>query len=216
MQKAARLKRELEMLQQSPPPGVSCNQDETNKDLLHAQIIGSEGTPYYGGLFQLQVTVTDRYPFEPPKVIFQTPIYHPNIDNGGRICLDSLKMPPQGAWKPSLNISSLLITIQLLMAEPNPDDPLMTDISSEFKCNRNLFNEKAKQWTRKYAMQKMQIPTRPKNHIIISSDEDNSFTCKKIEDIAMETESAQCSGTGSNSRKRTSSDTDHQSVRKKR
>lgn len=34
----------------------------------------------------------------------------------------------KGAWRPSLNISTLLISIQLLMAEPNPDDPLMADI----------------------------------------------------------------------------------------
>jgi ubiquitin-protein ligase len=31
---------------------------------------------------------------EPPKVNFETPVYHPNIDDGGRICLDLLKMPP--------------------------------------------------------------------------------------------------------------------------
>lgn len=36
----------------------------------------------------------------------------------------------QGAWKPSLNISTVLTSIQLLMAEPNPDDPLMADIVS--------------------------------------------------------------------------------------
>lgn len=36
-----------------------------------------------------------RYPFEPPKIRFLTPIYHPNIDNAGRICLDALKLPPK-------------------------------------------------------------------------------------------------------------------------
>ena len=55
---------------------------------------------------------------------FVTPIYHPNIDSGGRICLDTLNMPPKGCWKPSLNVSTLLSTIRLLLSEPNPDDGL--------------------------------------------------------------------------------------------
>lgn len=36
----------------------------------------------------------------------------------------------QGAWRPSLSIATVLASIQLLMAEPNPDDPLMADIVS--------------------------------------------------------------------------------------
>lgn len=74
-----------------------------------------------------------RYPFEPPKVRFLTPIYHPNIDTGGRICLDTLKMRPAGSWTPSINIPTLLTTIRTLIAHPNGDDGLMPEIVSACK-----------------------------------------------------------------------------------
>lgn len=61
---------------------------------------------------------------------FLTPVYHPNIDTEGRICLDTLKMPPKGSWKPSVSISALMTTIRLLLSMPNPDDGLMPDIVS--------------------------------------------------------------------------------------
>lgn len=115
------------------------------------EISGGAGTPYAYGMFELEISVPDRYPFEPPQIRFLTPIYHPNIDDAGRICLDLLKMPPHGAWKPSLNISSLLISIQVLMAEPNPDDGLMADIASEYKQNRPLFTQKATAFTKDFA-----------------------------------------------------------------
>ncbi|XP_056130915.1 ubiquitin-conjugating enzyme E2 T [Lampris incognitus] len=154
MQRISRLKRELQMLSTEPPPGMTCWQTEGQMDDLRAQIVGGVGTPYEGGLFSLEIKVPERYPFEPPKIRFLTPIYHPNIDNAGRICHDALKLPPKGAWRPSLNISTVLASIQLLMAEPNPDDPLMADISSEFKHNKPLFLEKARKWTKEYAVEK--------------------------------------------------------------
>ncbi|CAL8368083.1 unnamed protein product [Lota lota] len=154
MQRVSRLKRELQMLSTEPPPGITCWRPEDLVDELRAQIVGGDGTPYEGGLFTLEIKVPERYPFEPPNIRFLTPIYHPNIDNAGRICHDGLKLPPKGAWRPSLNISTVLTSIQLLMAEPNPDDPLMADISSEFKYNKQLFVENARRWTEKHAVQK--------------------------------------------------------------
>nr|CAD7259524.1 unnamed protein product [Timema shepardi] len=91
-------------------------------------ILGMKDTPYESGVFRLEIVIPDRYPFEPPHVRFVTPIYHPNVDESGRICLDMLKLPPKGTWRPVFSLAGLLTSIQLLQATPNPDDPLMADI----------------------------------------------------------------------------------------
>ena len=140
------------MLYEEPPPGISAwVHDESNVNELDAVIVGANETPYAKGSFKLRLTVPQRYPFEPPKVCFTTPIYHPNIDSAGRICLDILNMPPKGAWKPSLNISTVLSSIRLLMSHPNPDDGLMVDITQQFVANRAEFERIAIERTRQHA-----------------------------------------------------------------
>lgn len=142
------------MLQSDPPPGVCAwPLDDHRLTHLQAQIQGPQGTVYYNGIFRLDIQVSERYPFEPPNIRFVTPVYHPNIDNGGRICLDILNLPPKGAWRPSLNLSTLLASIGLLLAEPNPDDGLMGEITAEYKHNRPSFDLKARKWTELYATQ---------------------------------------------------------------
>lgn len=151
MQRATRMKKELERLEKDPPHGVSCWPKDGRLDCLEAKLIGAEDTPYEGGIFRLEIKIPERYPFEPPQVQFLTKIYHPNIDTAGRICLDVLKSPPQGSWKPAHNVSTVLTSIQLLIAEPNPDDGLMAEISHEYKHNRPKFIEKAREWVKNHA-----------------------------------------------------------------
>ena len=55
-------------------------------------------------------------------------IYHPNVDDSGTICLNILKKSENDGWKPSLNIEASLKSIQVLMGEPNPNDPLDPEI----------------------------------------------------------------------------------------
>lgn len=151
MQKLTRLKREIEKLQKDPPTGVTCYLKNNKIDHLEVDITGPEESPYENGVFKIEVMFSDKYPFEPPSLKFLTKVYHPNIDTEGRICLDLLKMPPSGSWKPAHGIEGLLVAVRMLLSYPNPEDPLMADIAEEFKNMKDEFNRKAKEHTMKYA-----------------------------------------------------------------
>ena len=79
----------------------------------------------------------------PPKVRFLTRVYHPNIDRLGRICLDilkgmiavTMKPLPLDKWSPALQIRTVLLSIQALLATPNPDDPLSNDVAAAWKAD---------------------------------------------------------------------------------
>lgn len=68
---------------------------------MYGCLQGPKGTVYEGGVFRLAIEVPSRYPFEPPYIRFETPVYHPNVDTGGRICLDLLNMPPKVYSRPT-------------------------------------------------------------------------------------------------------------------
>lgn len=53
-------------------------------------------------------------------------------------------MPPGGSYNPAITLESILLSIQLLLSSPNPDDPLRDDVSDEYRYNRELFNKNAK------------------------------------------------------------------------
>ena len=144
-----RITKELAELAKDPP--ANCSAGPIDDDMYHwqATIVGPSDSPYQGGLFFLNIHFPVDYPFKPPKVTFITKIYHPNINSNGGICLDILK----DQWSPALTISKVLLSISSLLTDPNPDDPLVPDIANLFKSNRKQYNENAKEWTRKFAMQ---------------------------------------------------------------
>ncbi|KAI9256262.1 ubiquitin-conjugating enzyme/RWD-like protein [Sporodiniella umbellata] len=143
-----RLQKELRDLEKEPPPGITCYPKEDNITELEAYVKGPPDSPYEKGLFKLEIKIPQKYPFEPPQIRFKTSIYHPNIDDGGRICADILKT---GGWKPALNLSTTLISLAQLMAHPNPDDPLDSEIAKEYQIDYPQFRQKAVQYTTLHA-----------------------------------------------------------------
>ena len=52
---------------------------------------GVADTPYAGHSYKLSIEFTADYPYKAPVIKFTTPLYHPNVDTHGNICLDILK-----------------------------------------------------------------------------------------------------------------------------
>jgi len=122
--------------------------DESN--LLHWKgcIKGPVGTSYEGGLFHIDIVLPNDYPFVPPKMKFDTKIWHPNISSeSGAICLDILK----NEWSPALTVRTALISLQALMSAPEPDDPQDAVVAKQYKENIKEFSATAKFWTETYA-----------------------------------------------------------------
>ncbi|WVQ75993.1 hypothetical protein IAR50_005629 [Cryptococcus sp. DSM 104548] len=96
---------------------------------------------YKGGVFNFSFAIKPEYPHEPPKVRCKEKIYHPNLDLEGNVCLNILRED----WKPVLTLSSVMIGIQYLFLEPNPDDPLNKDAAEDFRRSRDTFVHNVKQ-----------------------------------------------------------------------
>lgn len=115
-----RLQKELRGLMLSPDKGISAFPQMDNIFEWKGTIEGAADTVYEGLKFQLSLTFTSKYPMDAPVVRFITPIFHPNVDDQGNICLDILKEK----WSALYEVRTILISIQSLLGEPNVDSPL--------------------------------------------------------------------------------------------
>ena len=119
-------------------------------------IIGPKDSFYRGGIFFLKIKFPDNYPLEKPEIVFLTPIYHLNVQylTGkvsplGHICINSLNK-----WKPEYKLQKILPEIFSFFSANNPDssyDDFKNTRRNEYVYNRELFEKKAKYFTKKYA-----------------------------------------------------------------
>lgn len=142
-----RLNKELIEIQKDPPVNCSAGIIDDDIHTWEATIIGPVKTPYESGIFKLSLFFPDNYPFKPPKVKFDTRIFHPNINKHGSICLDILSKN----WSPALTVAKLLLSISSLLSDPNPDDPLDIRAAEIYKKNSDEYFQTAKTYTLKYA-----------------------------------------------------------------
>lgn len=141
----------LKELKDSPLEGITACPDRA--DIFHwkAVILGPEGTIWEGGTFRLTIEIPDGYPNYPPKIKFTTPVFHPNIYQDGRICVDILDA---GKWTSKNSIASALLSIQSLLNDPNPKSPANREASDLFVSNRPEYEKRV----RKCVEDSMSVP----------------------------------------------------------
>ncbi|EED44683.1 ubiquitin-conjugating enzyme E2 [Enterocytozoon bieneusi H348] len=106
-----------------------------------AVITGPRDSIYEGGFFSLVLLFDEEYPQHAPEVSFISKMFHPNIYENGDICLDILK----NKWSPSYSITSLLLSIQNLLTDPNVNSPANSDAAMLFEHDKETYEKRVKE-----------------------------------------------------------------------
>ncbi|KAI6176818.1 E2 ubiquitin-conjugating enzyme [Aphelenchoides bicaudatus] len=148
---------------------------DNNIQHLRGYISGPAESLYKNANYVLDIQIPDQYPFKPPNVKFVTRVWHPNVSSAtGAICLDILK----SNWAASLTLRTVLLSIQALLASPEPNDPQDAIVASQFIKSPDLFERTAKFWACYFAGAKD------------AKDETFLQKIKKLKDMGVEEETA--------------------------
>lgn len=142
-----RLIKEMKSLQENPYSEFSIHPKPDKFLDWEGIIFGPERTPYQGGIFKFEMKFPKEYPNKPPKLQFITPLFHPNIYTDGKVCISILHEGVDqfnyesvaDRWKPIHGITSILMSIVLMLAEPNLESPANVDASKMYRNNFEKF-----------------------------------------------------------------------------
>ncbi len=122
-------------------------------------IIGPRDTPYENGIYRAEMIFPIDYPNSPPTFRFITPMWHPNIDKDGHVCISILHEPGHDEfgyeqlcerWLPTRTPESIILSILSLLDAPNCESPANLDAARQlrndpegFKRTVRLYAEKS-------------------------------------------------------------------------
>lgn len=149
-----------------------------------AFMFGPKDTPYEYCPLEYTFSISDDYPFSPPKVLYRTndgsTRFHPNFYVDGKVCLSILGTYSGPKWASSMNISTVLVSIYSLMT----DNPLTHEPCYEIT---RLSNPKNQQYANYIEHQMIQLFLKSMNNNYYNKymNLDEEFNKKILESYEM-------------------------------
>ena len=155
-QAVGRVVREVRKLNQlaGELAGIHLVLNETDVTDIQADIEGPPGTPYEGGVFRCRLVVGPDFPSAPPRGLFLTKIFHPNVSPTGDICVNTLKKD----WNPDVGFAHVFQVIRCLLIVPFPESALNEEASKMFLESYEDYARRAAMLTSIYAAPKDKSP----------------------------------------------------------
>ncbi|KAK9470044.1 ubiquitin-conjugating enzyme/RWD-like protein [Dipodascopsis tothii] len=151
------LRRQLRDISRNGIPGISAGLIDDNIYRWEVLLVGPDDTLYEGGFFKAQLTFPEEYPLLPPKMKFDTPMWHPNVYTDGNVCISILHPPGDDKygyedagerWLPVHNAETILLSVIAMLSSPNPDSPANIDAARELREDYPTFKKKVRRLVR--------------------------------------------------------------------
>jgi len=141
-----RLMKEFKAIGAAMPKGVDSLKPDDSNVLLWAGTLQLPFEPYVGGTFKFKFEFPAEYPFKAPVFTFVTPIYHPNVDAKGAICMRELA---PDTWKPATKVAQVLDALVKLLETPECSHPLRAELAEEYTTDKAKYMDNARKETAK-------------------------------------------------------------------
>ncbi|XP_069835510.1 ubiquitin-conjugating enzyme E2 U [Dendropsophus ebraccatus] len=134
------LEQEYEELQEARLHGISVTPISDNLLTWIVQLQGLKDSLWEGAVLQLTMRYSEEYNHHPPRVIFNTIPFHPNVDQtSGKPCIDFLDDPAE--WNPAFTMTYILLVIQAMLSNPILENAVNTEAAAMVLNNAALYRE---------------------------------------------------------------------------
>ncbi|EMD68141.1 hypothetical protein COCC4DRAFT_191697 [Bipolaris maydis ATCC 48331] len=156
---AGLLSRQLKQMQNDKSiSGISCGLVDNNVFEWEVMLMIDDDTKFYGGgFFRARLTFPTEYPLLPPKMRFETPIFHPNIYPNGDVCISILHPPEEDKygyesaaerWSPVQTPETILLSVISMLSSPNDESPANVEAASLWRDNTPEFKKRVRKCVR--------------------------------------------------------------------